>query len=784
MISGPWRLWTGLRQAHILTVIPCVATAWLVLALSAPSYAGLPLKPSRALVIADARARDGHVYRETGELGDAIALMTLWGIPHDVLRLDTQVLREENLLDAAGQPVYGVILWAARMDLLPRRFQEGEILRDACLKHHISLIAFGGRIDVPAVQEVLGLRVLGSREYAQPLTAGDAHHFLVRDKLPLPHPADEPWCAGGPAVEPSSPETKVVIRAGDLPLVTARTLDPGSGTHAVWLGGDADCLLRGKGQGLGICLFQRALVWSLGAVMVHEYDNTLLLRMDDPGTAQSSYLRGYQHSSLSQPLIRQKILAPLREHHARLSVFCCPGYIDDQSHSILHTELVDRTDVFGNPQNNHAMFAALLEGQRQDLIEIGSHGWTHMAPDLDTPIPGSTNWWTGTVSTEWADYRWYREFYDQRRNRDVPADVQLQHMRTSCDWLESYFGSRPLSFCPPGHAVSGNSFLYPREMAGAMEVQLEGVEPKATYQLFVGEGNDWSLVGELHADATGTINTTFEAPDDLWLEGRGYFTINKPGGRSQYIAGPVGDAPGFDFAFAVRDRNRMSPAEREVFTAAGQTLRQGRIAGHLNPETYRPALRSPTCTYQAAGRMGFGLMLDTACHYLNGEQVRTLRMVPVLSWPQDIDARMSRRAGMPTVFRFHDSDLDDDPDYLVKILKMMSQRNQPVTYLSPDELAGYAHARWTVHAAPDNSVVAVADFSSPMCRYLYEHESTWTLLATDEVLAALRGTAHRIMVREDSRTAPMSYYTSSQTGPIPVRVSPGKGVRTFALHGE
>ena len=768
------------RCANRVRIALCMIAASLVCLFPSAGYAALPLKPCRVLVLADARARDGHVLREAGELGDAVALLSLWGIPHDVLRLDTQPLREGNLVSPSGQPFYGVILWAVRLDLLPRRFQEDEVLRNACFKHHISLIAFGSRIDVPAISEILGLRVHGWLECTPPLAVGAPAHFIMRDGLPLPRLADQPWCAAGPVVEPIGAEVKVLLRAGDQPLATARTLDAASGTRAVWLGGDANCLLS-DGSDLGIRLFQRALVWSLGAVVVHDYNNTLLLRMDDPGAAQSSCLRGWNYPSLSESLVRQKILAPLREHHARLDAFCCPGYVDAKSHQVLHAEQVDRVDPFGDREDIRDTFAALLKGQREGLIEIESHGWTHMDPDLDTPIPGSTNWWAGNVSTEWSQYRWYREFYDRRRNRDVPPEIQLQHLRTSCDWLQGFFGCRPLAFCPPGHAISGDSWVYPKEMVGTLDIRLEGLEPKASYRMFVGEDQNWALLGELQADAAGTINATLPAPPDLWLDARGYFTINQPGGRTQFVAGPIHEALGFDFMLGVRDRSLMSVAERGKFPGASRSCRQGRITGHLNTRTYRPPSRSAAYTYEVAGRAGFGLAIDTACHQLDGQDVTTLRMVPVVSSPRGVGPAISPRADVPAIFRFHDRDLVEDPEFLVHILKSVSDQDPALTYLSADELDGYLHARWAVRSGPDNSLVATADFSSPECRYLDNHESSWTLLATDEVLAALRGTASHIVVREDSGANLALATFSEQDKPIQLRVPAGARQHTLTL---
>lgn len=771
---------SAIRRVTGVPVIPFLFAVVLVL-LSLPSYAALPLKPCRVLVLADAQARDGHVFRNAGELGDALGLLSLWGVPHDVLRLDTQTLREENLVGPSGQPLYGVIIWTVRNDLLPRRFQEGEVLWDACLKHHISLIAFGATVDVPAVQGILGLHPLGWREFTPPLAIGDSPHFITNNEPALPHLADEPWCAGGPTVKPTSPEVRVLLRAGDQPLMTVRPLDAGGGTSAIWLGGSTESLLH-EGSGLGIRLFQRSLVWTLGAIVVHDYNNTLLLRMDDPGTAQSSYLRGWNYPSLTDSFIRQRILAPLREHHARLDVFCCPGYVDAKNHKILHSEQVDHIDAFGNRQDIRQTFTAMLEGQKEGLVEIESHGWTHFAPDLDTPIPGSTNWWAGTVSSEWADYRWYREFYDGRRNKDVPPDVQLLHMRTSCDWLERFSGRRPLVFCPPGHAVSGDSWIYPREITGTLEVRVEGAEPKALYYLFLGEDPDWIPVGELRADADGLISAALPAPAEMWLEGRGYFTINRLGGRTRFIAGPTDEALGFDITLPVRGKAQMTLAEQQGFPEASQSSCRGWITAHLNKETYQSPSRPAACTYQNAARAGFGLVIDTECHSLSAEQVTTLRMVPVVSSPRDIGSTLSRRADMPTVFRFHNCDLILNPEYLAHILKSSRDQGPPPTYLSADELTGYLHAQWALGSGPDNSLVAIGDFSAPACRYLRDHESTWTLLATDEVLSLLRGTSDRLVVRGDDETDHILTDAPNQSAPIRLHVAEGRAVHTLVLN--
>lgn len=766
------------RRVGIYMIVLFLGLLW-----PAMGYGALAVKPYRVLILADARVRDGYVLRDAGELGDAVALLSLWGVPHDVLRLDTQALREQDLVDASGQPLYGVILWTVRSDLLPRRFQEDAVLRDACLKHHISLIAFGDRIDAPSVQEILGLRDLGSRQYAPPLALGDAPHFITRGESSLPHLADEPWCSEGPAVRPTDPDVHVLLRAGDQPLATARTLDAASGTRAIWLGGNAESLLYG-GTGLGIRLFQRSLVYALGAIVVHDYYNTLMLRMDDPGTSQSSYLHGWNYPTLSESLVRQKILAPLREHHASLDVFCCPGYVDAKAHRILHAEQVDQVDVFGEREDVRDTFAAFLEGQKDGLIEIASHGWTHFDPDLDTPIPGSTNWWSGTPTTEWANYHWYREFYDRRRGREVPAEIQLQHMRTSCDWLESYFGHRPISFCPPGHAISGDSWVYSKKMTGTVDVKMEGADPGAAYRVLLGEDPDWLVIGDLRADAKGAISASLPAPPQLWLEGRGYFTINKVGGRTHFVAGPIDEALGFDFTLPVRGRAQMKAVERQEFTDASPLPCHGRITGRLNKDTYQPPSRPATSTHKIAAAAGFGLMIDTECHDLDGDQVTTLRMLPVVSSPKGIEPAVSCQDDVPTVFRFHNRDLILNADYLVHILNSLDEQGPPPTYISADELAGYLHAYWTISASGNNRLTATMDASPAACRYLREHGSTWSLVADDEVMAALGGASGKLVIRAEGESGQPVAAVRGRTGAIQLHVPAGRDGYTMTLHAE
>ena len=74
-----------------------------------------------------------------------------------------------------------------------------------------------------------------------------------------------------------------------------------------------------------------------------------------------------------------------------------------------------------------------------------------MQPDLDSP-PGP--WWGSPLMDERAEMGWYREFYDVRRNREIPAAEQKFHMQQSADWIRNEFGQLPLEFSTGGNGIS------------------------------------------------------------------------------------------------------------------------------------------------------------------------------------------------------------------------------------------------------------------------------------------------------------------------------------------
>jgi hypothetical protein len=169
------------------------------------------------------------------------------------------------------------------------------------------------------------------------------------------------------------------------------------------------------------------------------------------GNAQNSWLEHWHYPELSEAQIRHSIIAPLQAHHAILSLNIVPGFVDDAQHKIVPTWHQTFTDGFGTKQDYASTKKGLDAGIAAGVLEIESHGWTHMQPDLTSP-PGP--WWGSPLMNERAEVGWYREFFDVRRGREIPAAEQKFHMQQSADWILHEFGQAPLQFSTGGNAVS------------------------------------------------------------------------------------------------------------------------------------------------------------------------------------------------------------------------------------------------------------------------------------------------------------------------------------------
>lgn len=403
------------------------------------------IKPYRVLLVISNQWKDPTSFLVSGggEFQTLVTLFKSWGVPFDILRLDQVMLDPAHFADFQGRPRYGAIVWDAGPEATLSPGDE-LVLGEAVEKLHTSLIALGNRIQQPEIQKLLGLRYRSEHMHSShALVTGDS--FVLRGLGPDLHQQGPPAIAKQ-RVQVEVTGASVLAAAGGLPQITERDLT--NGTRSIWIGGDMDQMLLY--QPIRTAL-RRAIVEAIGYALMKTWTNSVVLTIDDMGNAQNAWLEHWHYPALSEHQIRQFIIEPLKAHHAILSLNIVPGFVDDAARRIVPTWKQQFTDQFGAKQDYVSTKKGLDQGIAEGVLEIESHGWTHMQPDLTSP-PGP--WWGAPLEGERAEVGWYREFYDVRRNREIPAAEQKFHMLQSKDWIKAEFGTEPLEFSTGGNGVS------------------------------------------------------------------------------------------------------------------------------------------------------------------------------------------------------------------------------------------------------------------------------------------------------------------------------------------
>ena len=150
-----------------------------------------------------------------------------------------------------------------------------------------------------------------------------------------------------------------------------------------------------------------------------------------------------------------------------------------------------------------------LKAVKAGVLEIESHGWTHMQPDLESP-PGP--WWTADLEGEASSDGWYTEFADDRRGIESPAIVQLFHMRRSLEYLQEDFGQRALELRPGGSGWSKSQFNNTGRLAAQAGFGLFHAEPDFYYYL------DRDLVLDMTGIAPQVGTTSYDRLTELHPE--------------------------------------------------------------------------------------------------------------------------------------------------------------------------------------------------------------------------------------------------------------------------
>lgn len=391
------------------------------------------LKPYRVLAVVETWGDPAsQVITDKDAFQPVVALLKAWSVPFDILRLDQQNLSAAYLFERSGRVRYGTVLWLA--DAASYAGKNLDILTEAV--HGGTSVVFAvSRFADPALEHILGLKYKADYRAADPLLVGPAH-FITRETLAQ---AADVYGSRGLWVE--SRGAQVLIHEGKHPLLTV--YQPRPDTAAVWIGAPDLRALRDSPYWRNILL--RSLVWSLGYLVLPDldYSQCILIMIDDWGCADKAFLSYWRYQTVTEELMREKVIPVLAQHNAVVSANVITGYVDRKTHRVIAPWAQKFTDAYGVQQDYASTRRGLKAAVDAGVLEIQSHGWTHMQPDLDSP-PGP--WWTADLEGEASVGGWYEEFEDSRRGTEAPALTQLFLLKRSLEYLREDFGARPLSF--------------------------------------------------------------------------------------------------------------------------------------------------------------------------------------------------------------------------------------------------------------------------------------------------------------------------------------------------
>jgi hypothetical protein len=463
----------------------------------AASIAAPPIhtKPYRVLLVVE-HWSDPHglvVSSEADKFQPVAALLKAWSIPFDILRLDQQHLDATYLFRRSGGIRYGAVVWLA--DSSSYSDQDMASLEEAT-RAGTGLMVVNSRALDSTLGKLLGLKFKDF--YASTDTFKvTKEHFITRDAAagknaqpPQSHDySSRLW------VQPTNAE--VLIAQGQHSVLTVNQL--ALGVSAIWMGPPNLSMLCESGFWKNLLL--RSLVWSLGYVVVPnvDYGHRVIFELDDWGTADKGFLSYWRYLEPNEETIRQYLIEPLQRHHATASAEVDTGYVDRQSKRVVSPWTQKFTDLYGLNQDYASTRRGLKNAAETGVLDIESHGWTHMEPNLEAP-PGP--WWTSDLSGEGSVVGWYAEFADQRRGEEVPAVTQIYHMERSLAELQEDFGAQALELKPGNNSWSTSQFNNTAGLAARVGFGLFHGD-KATYYL------DHELVLDL-ANVVPDFNTGYD----------------------------------------------------------------------------------------------------------------------------------------------------------------------------------------------------------------------------------------------------------------------------------
>ncbi len=403
--------------------------------------------PYRFLLVVSNQWNDPSSYliEDSNEFRTLVTLLKNWGLPFDIMRLDQQNFDRYHLMDREGIPRYSTIIWDADPAGL-----EGEnlhLLPILVKEHAVNLVILGDAVSPPEIADLAGIEYISEYRLNYGL-AFEGEHFITRGIKDRQGEflAQIDYYAYGNKVTLTTAQP--IITRGHLPFLTIREFE--NAGRVAWLGTH-----RQKSQiNIQIMrdLLKRCLVWANGYALYAEYQKSILMFMDDFGTSDRTYLPYWHYRTLNEDDIRQGIINPLKKHGALLNLNIVSGYVDRKGKRIVSPwkqKVIDEID--GETVHDYISAKRGLDaGLRAGVIEIQSHGYTHMLPDLESP-PGP--FWDAPMDGV-GTLGWDYEFGDPVRKVEIPAITQRFLLARGLEYIKNDFGVTPVFVINGGSALS------------------------------------------------------------------------------------------------------------------------------------------------------------------------------------------------------------------------------------------------------------------------------------------------------------------------------------------
>jgi hypothetical protein len=215
-------------------------------------------------------------------------------------------------------------------------------------------------------------------------------------------------------------------------------------------------------DGAVTALFKHLLIWaSAFPVAWFDWEDSLVLRMDDPGGAQNVHSRRWSHPKLDRAAWTA-LADDLGRRSARLTIGYVSGWVDDgdvargrlqvagqessrRAGKVYDSPLVRYEDLAGHaPGRLHDLedeFQGIQLLRAAGLGDVELHGHTHMHPD-------SVAW--AKAPDRYDAQAWYRELGTRAATAIAARQTQDHPLALGVAALQSYFGVSPTTLICPG----------------------------------------------------------------------------------------------------------------------------------------------------------------------------------------------------------------------------------------------------------------------------------------------------------------------------------------------